>query len=62
MAPHGFNEFATKSQKWKGKPRLAIVSVLYIHLQRLVWMYRLAWMWQSRKITTDRLAGRATAT
>ena len=28
-----------RSEKWNGKPRLAVVSVFDIHLQRYLWMY-----------------------
>ena len=34
--PHIFNELATKSEKWSGKPRMAYVSIFNIYLQKFL--------------------------
>ena len=59
--PHRFNELATKSEKWNGKPRRN-VSMVNIYLQKLLWVYCPGHAGAKGNNWADRLAGKATLT
>ena len=56
--PHRFNELATKSEKWNGKPRLACVDGL--HPPSILWVYCPGHAGAKGNDRADRLTGKAT--
>ena len=60
--PHRFNEFATKSEKWNGKPRMECVDGRHQPSKTCGYIYCPGHAGVKGNDRADRLAGKATLT